>query len=232
MFRPFAHEHCVGGPVHGQDHRQRRPRAQPQEHRRRASARQAHRHHRALGLGEVFARLRHHLRRGAAPLRRVAVGLRAPVPRADGQARHRLDRRAVAGDLDRAEVDPQEPALDRRHGHRGLRLPAPAVRAHRHRALLQLRPAHRLADGAADGRSRARAARGHALLACWRRWCATARASTKRSSSRCASRASCASTSTASCTISPSRSSSTRTRSTPSRSTSIAWRSSPTSASA
>ena len=37
---------------------------------------------------------------------------------------------------DRAEVDQQEPALDRRHGHRDLRLPAPAVRPHRHAALL------------------------------------------------------------------------------------------------
>ena len=45
-------------------------------------------------LGQVVARLRHDLRRRAAPLRRVAVGLRPPVPRADGAARRRLASRA------------------------------------------------------------------------------------------------------------------------------------------
>ena len=72
---------------------------------------------------------------GPAPLRRVAVGLRAAVPAADGEARRRSDRRAVAGDLDRAEGDLAQPALDRRHGHRDPRLPAPAVRARRRPAL-------------------------------------------------------------------------------------------------
>ena len=42
----------------------------------------ADRHHRALGLGQVVARLRHDLRRGPAALRRVALGLRPAVPRA------------------------------------------------------------------------------------------------------------------------------------------------------
>ncbi len=57
---------------HGQrsDRRPRRPRAQPQEHRPRDPARPARRHHRAVGLGQVVARLRHDLRRGPAPLRR------------------------------------------------------------------------------------------------------------------------------------------------------------------
>ena len=54
-------------------------------------------------LGQVLARLRHHLRRGPAPLRRVALGLRAPVPRADGEAGRRLDRGPVARHLHRAE---------------------------------------------------------------------------------------------------------------------------------
>ena len=40
----------------------------------------------------VVAGVRHHLRRGPAPVRRVAVGLRPPVPRPDGQARRRLHR--------------------------------------------------------------------------------------------------------------------------------------------
>ena len=81
----------------------RRPRAQPQERRRRHPARAARRRHRALGLGQVVARVRHALRRGAAPLRRVALGLRAAVPRADGEARLRRHRGALAGDRDRAE---------------------------------------------------------------------------------------------------------------------------------
>ena len=43
-----------------------------EEHQRRAAARQADRVHRAVGLGQVVAGLRHDLRRGPAPLRRVA----------------------------------------------------------------------------------------------------------------------------------------------------------------
>jgi hypothetical protein len=120
--------------------RSRRPRAQPQGRRPRAAARRADRVHRAVRLGQVEPRVRHDLRRGPAPLRRVAVGLRPPVPRADGQARRRLHRGAVAGHLDRPEVDLAQPALDRRHDHRDLRLPAPAVRPHRPAALPQLRP--------------------------------------------------------------------------------------------
>ncbi len=44
-------------------------------------------------------------------------------------------RRPVAGHLHRTEVHVAQPALDGRHGHRNLRLPAPAVRARRHAAL-------------------------------------------------------------------------------------------------
>ena len=43
------------------------------------------------------------------------------------------------GRLDRPEVDLAQPALDRRHDHRGLRLPAAAVRPHRRAALPGLR---------------------------------------------------------------------------------------------
>ena len=95
------------------------------------------------GLRQVVAWLRHDLRRGPAPLRRVALGLRAPVPADDGEARRRLHRRALAGDLDRPEDDLAQPALDGRHGHRDLRLPAPALRARRAAALPRLRPADR-----------------------------------------------------------------------------------------
>ena len=51
--------------------------------------------------------------------------------------------RALAGDLDRPEGHQPQPALDRRHRHRDLRLPAPALRAHRPPALPQLRPPDR-----------------------------------------------------------------------------------------
>ena len=55
-----------------------------------------HRLHRPVRLGQVQPGLRHDLRRGPAPLRRVAVGVRPAVPRPDGQARRRLHRGAVA----------------------------------------------------------------------------------------------------------------------------------------
>ena len=129
--------------VTSHDRTSRRPRAQPQGRHRRAAARRPGRHHRAVRLGQVVAGLRHDLRRGPAPLRRVAVRVRAPVPRADGQARRRLDRGPVAGDLDRPEDDLAQPALDGRHGHRDLRLPAPAVGAGRPAALPHLRAADR-----------------------------------------------------------------------------------------
>ena len=97
--------------------------------RSRSAAQQAGRDHRAVGLGQKLARVRHDLRRRPAPLRREPVRVRAPVPRADAEAGRRFDHRPVAGDRDRAEDDLEEPALDGRHGHRDLRLSAPAVRA-------------------------------------------------------------------------------------------------------
>ena len=130
--------------------RPRRARAQPPQHRRHDSARKADRHHGAVGIGQIVARVRYHLCRGAAALRRIAVRLRAPVPRADGEARRRLDRRAVAGDLDRAEDGRPQPALDRRHRHGDLRLSPPALCARRDSALPQLRAPR------GSGRARAR----------------------------------------------------------------------------
>lgn len=52
------------------------------------------RRHGTLGLGQVLARLRHHLRRGSAEVHGVAVGLRPPVPRPTQEARCRRHRRA------------------------------------------------------------------------------------------------------------------------------------------
>ena len=146
------------------DPRPRRARAQPEECRPRDPARRADRVHGAVGLGQVLAGLRHHLCRGPAALRREPVGLRAPVPGDDAEARRRPHRRAVAGHLHRAEDHLQEPALHRRHRHRDLRLPAPAVRARRRALLAGHRPADREPDRAADGGPRADAAGGHAAL--------------------------------------------------------------------
>ncbi len=128
-------------------------RAQPEGHRRLAAARRARGRHRTLRLGQIEPRVRHDLRRGPAPLRRVALRVRAPVPRADGEARRGLDRGAVAGDLDRPEDDVAQPALDGRDRHRDLRLPAPAVVADRQAPLLQLRRADRRPVPRADHRS-------------------------------------------------------------------------------
>ena len=61
------------------------------------AARSAGGDHGSERLGQVVARVRHDLRRGAATLRRVAERLRAAVPRADAQARRRRHRRPVAG---------------------------------------------------------------------------------------------------------------------------------------
>jgi hypothetical protein len=120
----------------------------------------ADRDHRPVRLGQVVAGVRHHLCRGPAALRRVAVGLCAPVPVDDGKAGRRPHRGAVAGDLDRAEDHQPQPALDRRHHHRDLRLPAPAVRARRHTALPEHGETARGTDRQPDGRPGAGAARG------------------------------------------------------------------------
>ena len=144
----------VGGRGAGEAHHPGCPGAQPQGHLARPAARLADRLHRAVRLRQVLARLRHDLRRGPAPLRRVAVGLRPAVPRPDGQARRRLHRGALAGGLDRPEVDLQEPALDGRHHHRGLRLPPAALRARRPRRTA------RSAARRSSGRRRSRSSTG------------------------------------------------------------------------
>ena len=105
----------------------RRPYPQPGRIRPRPAARPADRDHRPVRLGQV-AGLRHHLRRGPAPLRRIAVGLRPPVPElmeSRTSTTSRACRRRFPSNRNRPRW---QPALDRRHHHRDLRLPAPAVR--------------------------------------------------------------------------------------------------------
>ena len=150
----------LGGPA---PRRPRRARAQPARRRSRPAARQPDRLHRAVGFGEVEPGVRHDLRRGPAPVRRVVERVRPAVPRADGQAGRRLHRGPVAGGVDRPEVDEPQPALDRRHDHRGARLPAVALRPRRRAALPGLRARDREADPPADRGPGAGHAGGHPL---------------------------------------------------------------------
>ena len=133
--------------------------AQPARRQCRTAARPAHRRHRALGLREVVARLRHHLCGGAAPLRRVALRLRAAVPRRHGEARRRRDRGALARHRHRAAHGWRQPALHRRHRHRDLRLPAPPVGPRRHPPLSLVRASGASAVAVADRRADPRVAR-------------------------------------------------------------------------
>ena len=121
------------------------------------------------------------------------------------------------GHLDRAEDDQPQPALDRRHRHRDLRLHAPALGARRRALFARHRPADRRADRQPDGRPRDGAARGHAAATCSPRSCAAARASIARSWPSGRRPASPASASTASSTRSRRPPRSTRSTSTTSR---------------
>ena len=136
----------------------RRARAQSQEHRPRHSARPARRLHRPFRLRQILARLRHHLRRGPAPLRREPLRLCAPVPGDDAEAGRRPDRRPLARHLHRAEDHLAQSALDRRHRHRDPRLHAASVGARRRALLAGDRPADREPDRLADGRPHSRSA--------------------------------------------------------------------------
>ena len=167
--RPFPRRPCqrcraprafLGGPA---SRRPRRTRAQPARRRSRPAARQPDRLHRVVRFGQVQPRVRHDLRGGPAPVRRVAERVRPAVPRADGQAGRRLHRGPVPGGLDRPEVDEPQPALDGRHDHRGVRLPAAALRPGRRAALPGLRARDREADAAADRRPGARHGGGQPL---------------------------------------------------------------------
>ncbi len=95
----------------------------------------------------------------------IALGLCAPVPRADGQAGRGQHRGPLAGDLDRAEDHQPQPAQHRRHGHRNPRLHAPALGAGRRALLASHRRADRGADGQPDGRPGHGDAGGHAAAA-------------------------------------------------------------------
>ena len=154
--------------------------------------------YRTVGIGQVVTGLRHHLRRGPASLRREPLGLRPPVPRPDGQARRRVHRGAVPGDLDRPEDGVAQPPLDGRHHHRDPRLPATALRAHRRAVLPQLRQADHAARRPSRSSTRCWRAATASDSWCWRRWSRAARASTARCSTSWRARGSRACASTAS----------------------------------
>ena len=144
------------------DHRgARRPHAQPQERHPLPAHRQAHRHHRRQRLGQVVARLRHHLRRRPAPLRRVALRLRPPVPGADGEAGCGRHRRHLPVHRHPSEELGPQPALDRGHRHRDPRLHAAAVRPRGQDHLPAVRPGSDSRDRRGGRRSPAAAARRH-----------------------------------------------------------------------
>ena len=155
----------------------RRPPAQPQERHRGDPQEEAGDPDRGLGLRQVVARLRHPLRRGAAPLHREPERLRAAVPGPDGQAALRLDPRARPHDLDRAEGGQRQPPLHRGHHHRDPRLPARALGTGGAAHLPQLRPRRLPAVLAAD-RPRDRGAAAGRSSFCWPRWSRSERAST------------------------------------------------------
>ena len=149
-------------------------------------------------LGQVEPRVRHDLRRGPAPLRRVAERLRPPVPRPGRPPRRRLHRGPEPRGVDRPEVDQPQPAVDGRHDHRDPRLHAPAVGAHRRAALPRVRRGHPAPDGAADRRPAHGAARAHPVPDRRARRHARRRASSSTSSRSSAPRATRARSSTAS----------------------------------
>ncbi len=118
-------------------------------------------HHRPVRQRQVQPGLRHPVRRRPAALRGEPQRLRPAVPGPDGEARRGQHRRPLPGHLHRAEDHQPQPALHRRHRHRDLRLPAPALRPGGQAGVHGLRPAHRQPDHPGDGGPDPGPARGH-----------------------------------------------------------------------
>jgi excinuclease ABC subunit A len=138
-----------------QRHRDRqRARAQPEEPERRHSARQVQRGDGRERLGQVDAGLRHPVQRRAAPVSGVAQRLCAQHRAAGGPARGRRGVRHSADRGHRAAPVARRPQEHGGHHHRGVALPAPAVREAGHPALHP----RRRGRAAADARQHRRAA--------------------------------------------------------------------------
>ena len=155
-----------------------------QERQRRAAARPAHRVHRAvrarasrrLAFDTIYAEGQRRYVESLSARTPASSSARWTSPTSTSSRACRRRSRST-----RSRRQPQ-PALDRRHDHRGLRLPAAAVRPHRRAAL----PERRHAARSARRRSRSSTASSSCPRApasrCWRRSCAAARASTTRCS--------------------------------------------------
>ncbi len=106
-------------------------------------ARQALRRDGAERVGQVVARVRRHLRRGAAALHGDADAVRAPVPADAAAARRRPRDGRAAVDRARAAHVARRRELDGRDGHRDRALPAPPLREGRRAALPEVRRGRR-----------------------------------------------------------------------------------------
>ena len=143
---------------------------------------------RRLRLGQVVAGLRHALRRGAAPLLRIGLAVRAPPDRPGRRARRRFDRGPAAGGGAAAAARHAERALVGRQRHHALEPAAHALFARRQlsaapadavrRGLLAEHAAGRLpalprpgprlrGDRAVDGARRLADASASAPIAAW-----------------------------------------------------------------
>ena len=156
-----------------------RPRAQPEGRLARPAAGRAHRLHRACPgrASPAWPSTRSSPRASAATSESLSAYARQFLGQMDKPDVDFIEGLSPGG-LDRPEVHLAQPALDRGHDHRGLRLPAAAVRPDRQAALPDLRRADRAADPAADRRPGAGAATRAPGSRCWPRWSAAARAST------------------------------------------------------
>src|SRR5205823_1915723 len=94
--------------------------AQSQGHHRRAAAVRPHGRHRTIGVGQELAGVRYRLRRGPAPLHRVALDVCQTVPRADAETVGGQHRGHFSGGRYRAE----EPR-SRQHNLKGITVELP-----------------------------------------------------------------------------------------------------------
>src|ERR1700746_3411191 len=100
----------------------RRAPEQPQEYQPGNPQEFANRNYRTVRFRQVVVGLRHHLRRGSAPLRGVAFGIRTPIAGPDGASGRGRDRRAFAFDCHRAKDDDSFATINGGYDYRDLRL--------------------------------------------------------------------------------------------------------------
>ena len=137
-------------PAGAADRYPRRARAQSQERRRCAATRAIHGDHRSLRQRQEHLGVRHTVRRGPAPLSRIAERLCAPVRAAGLAARRGRDPRDSADRRHRAAHEPRRAQEHGRDPDRDLPFPAPAVRQARRPVLPGVRGADRTAARGCD----------------------------------------------------------------------------------